>query len=664
MLIHSNYRADIDGLRAIAILAVIAFHAFPLKFCSGYTGVDIFFVISGYLISTIIFGSLEQNRFSFTEFYGKRVKRIFPALLIVMLSSYLFGWFILFSDEFAQLGKHIAGGSTFLSNLILWSEAGYFDNASESKPLLHLWSLAIEEQFYVFWPVCIWVTYKYRINFLFVTLVILLLSFAINLIAVFHKYDDFAFFSPFTRFWELMVGGVLAYLTIHKPALMSRKPNVNALAGLILIFLGIFILRGHNSYPGYRALLPVIGAFLLISAGPNALINHHIMGHRFLVGIGLISYPLYLWHWVVFSFLWILEGGELDTATAFTGIAISFTLALITYFYIEKPIKEIKLSPVMMKTLNSGLVGLMLVFAGIGFFTYQKNGFTSREANSYALKFDDSLSTLIDPSLQLVSCLKILNIAPIDNERCLSNSKEPEYLVLGDSHSESFYQGMKLKGSSLPAIQIAKSNMLPFVDYVSHFPRDSANQYGESIAVVNHALDIAKNYHSIKTIILITRGEHYFTNNNAISKIGTDKRLPLLDAKKAFVEGYTDLIGKFSQMGKQVIFVTEWPQLNYPPHRFLHRSLSLKSSTHDDIILRADVENNQEAYLKLVTEIKRQKPELLIFNTLPFFCNAEKCNAKDNNTIYYIDDNHLSLSGSHQLLLNFIAWLETQKKIH
>ena len=490
-LVHSEYRSDIDGLRAIAILAVVAFHAFPHKFSSGYTGVDIFFVISGYLISTIIFGSLEQNRFSFTEFYGKRVKRIFPALLIVMLSSYLFGWFILFADEFAQLGKHIAGGSTFLSNLILWSEAGYFDTASESKPMLHLWSLGIEEQFYIFWPVCIWATYKYRINFLGITLIILLLSFLINLIAVFYKYDDFAFFSPFTRFWELMMGGVLAYLNIHKPGLISHKPNINALAGLLLIVGGILILRSHHSYPGYRALMPVIGAFLLISAGPNAWINRNIMGSKFLVGIGLISYPLYLWHWVVLSFLWVLEGGVIDTSVTITGIAISFALALITYFLIEKPIKNIKLNPTMFKNLNSGLIALMLVLGGIGFFTYQQNGFNSRSANSYALKFDDSLAFLSAPNFQFESCLKMLNMTPIDHERCLTNSKEPEYLILGDSHADSFYEGMSLKSTSLPAIKIAKSNMLPFLDYVSHYSRDSANQYGDSIAIINHAIDVA-----------------------------------------------------------------------------------------------------------------------------------------------------------------------------
>ncbi|HIF50710.1 MAG TPA: acyltransferase, partial [Thiotrichaceae bacterium] len=143
-LTHPKYRADIDGLRAIAVLSVVLFHA--IRFKGGFIGVDIFFVISGYLISTIIFGNLNRNSFSFVEFYSRRIKRILPALLFVLLASYTFGWFVLLSDEYKQLGKHIAGGAGFVSNFILWSESGYFDNSAMTKPLLHLWSLGIEEQ--------------------------------------------------------------------------------------------------------------------------------------------------------------------------------------------------------------------------------------------------------------------------------------------------------------------------------------------------------------------------------------------------------------------------------------------------------------------------------------------------------------------------------------
>lgn len=203
-LTHPQYRPDIDGLRAVAILSVVGFHAFPATIRAGFVGVDIFFVISGFLISTIIYGNLERNTFSFVEFYSRRIRRIFPALLIVLIASFVFGWFALLGDEYKQLGKHIAAGAGLVSNFVLRSEGGYFDTAAEAKPLLHLWSLGIEEQFYIVWPLLIWAAWKTRFNFLTITVSLALISFALNLRWV-HKDAIIAFYSPQSRFWELLV---------------------------------------------------------------------------------------------------------------------------------------------------------------------------------------------------------------------------------------------------------------------------------------------------------------------------------------------------------------------------------------------------------------------------------------------------------------------------
>ena len=198
-----NYRPDIDGLRAIAVLSVVAFHAFPNRFCGGFIGVDVFFVVSGFLISIIIFQNLDRGTFSFTEFYSRRIKRIFPALILILIASYVFGWFALLSDEYKQLGKHIAGGAGFISNFILWKEIGYFDNSAETKPLLHLWSLGIEEQFYIFWPPLLWLAWKRNFNLLTITIVVAVVLFYLNIKGI--KKDVVAtFYSPQTRFWELL----------------------------------------------------------------------------------------------------------------------------------------------------------------------------------------------------------------------------------------------------------------------------------------------------------------------------------------------------------------------------------------------------------------------------------------------------------------------------
>ena len=219
-LSHPTYRPDIDGLRAIAVLSVVIFHAFPKLIPGGFVGVDIFFVISGFLISTILFENIRDNTFSFTEFYSRRIRRIFPALFLVLLACYVFGWFALLPDEFMQLGKNIAAGAGFVSNFVLWSQSGYFDSAAELKPLLHLWSLGIEEQFYIIWPLMLWFASKRGLNVLTLTIVLAVVSFALCIFR--GRYDAIsAFYSPQTRFWELLIGAVVAYV------LMKRNELIN-----------------------------------------------------------------------------------------------------------------------------------------------------------------------------------------------------------------------------------------------------------------------------------------------------------------------------------------------------------------------------------------------------------------------------------------------------
>ncbi|QNF13917.1 acyltransferase [Aeromonas jandaei] len=214
-LSHPKYRPDIDGLRAVAVLSVVAFHAFPAWMKGGFIGVDVFFVISGFLITTIIFENLDRGTFSFTEFYARRIRRIFPALALVLLMCLTIGWFLLLPEELNQLGSHIAAGAGFVSNLVLWGESGYFDNAAESKPLLHLWSLGIEEQFYIFWPFFLWLAWKKKFNLLTLTTLVALASLYFNLKGI--KQDaTAAFYSPQTRFWELLSGSILAWFVLYK----------------------------------------------------------------------------------------------------------------------------------------------------------------------------------------------------------------------------------------------------------------------------------------------------------------------------------------------------------------------------------------------------------------------------------------------------------------
>ena len=296
---------------------------------------DIFFVISGFLISTILLENLEKNSFSFTNFYARRIRRIFPALIVVLSFALIVGWFALFPDEYRLLGQHIFSSASFFQNLNLLSEVGYFDEAAETKPLLHLWSLGIEEQFYLIWPLLLWLGYKLKVNLLLLTVIIGLSSFGLNLI-----YSDtnqtFAFFSPLTRFWELLLGGVLAYSTLKKRLNLHHK-NLS-LVGIGLIAIGAITITSASTFPGWLALLPTFGAFFIIAASEQEIVNRYLLSNKVMVYLGLISYPLYLWHWVLLSFIRITESGEVAQEIRLSAVTLALLLAILTYHFIEKPI--------------------------------------------------------------------------------------------------------------------------------------------------------------------------------------------------------------------------------------------------------------------------------------------------------------------------------------
>jgi len=461
-LTHPKYRADIDGLRAIAVLSVVGFHAFPSIFKGGFIGVDIFFVISGYLISTIIIASLGRNSFSFIEFYGRRIKRIFPALLLVLVSCFAFGWFVLLADEYKQLDKHIAGGAGFISNFLFWNESGYFDNAAETKPLLHLWSLGIEEQFYIIWPLLMWLAWKNGLNLLIITIVVGAISFGLN-IASASSDSVAAFYSPQTRFWELLGGAVLAHMALHKQSIFpefkrridvwlcqmvhAQVPetndkilrNVQSVFGAILIAIGVLVITKANNFPGWWALLPTLGTLLIISAGAQAWINRVILSSRVLVWFGLISFPLYLWHWPLLSFVRILESGTASRELRTAVVLISIGLAWLTFRLIEKPIRLGKHNKAKIFT----LVFLMAGVGSLGYVAYKKSVGLSAYRN---FNISENISSQF--SWSYITNDICLNRYPYKNDPsahwyCMTNRDEkPTLLLVGNSFANHLYPGL------------------------------------------------------------------------------------------------------------------------------------------------------------------------------------------------------------------------------
>ncbi|MEM5311998.1 acyltransferase family protein [Paraburkholderia sp. JHI869] len=353
-----EYRPHVDGLRAIAVMGVILFHAFPSRMAGGFIGVDVFFVISGYLITTIILTNLEREKFSITDFYGKRIRRIFPALLLVLLFCASAGWLVLLRDEYRQLGKHIIGGTSFVQNFVLWGESGYFDGDHEAKPLLHLWSLAVEEQYYIFWPLLLSYAWTHRWRFTVMNGVIIVVSFGLSVWLAFRD-PVAAFYSPLSRFWELMVGGSLAYAALHRSDLVGRYGNLLCVLGMGLLLSGFMLTNHERAFPGFWALLPTLGTFLVIAAGSGAWINRTILSSRPVVTCGLISYPLYLWHWPLLSFAHFVwpDNGH---ATKIAVVLLSILLAWLTHRFVEKKIRWHRSANRTALLLSAGLV-LMLV---------------------------------------------------------------------------------------------------------------------------------------------------------------------------------------------------------------------------------------------------------------------------------------------------------------
>jgi len=402
-----SYRPDIDGLRGLAVTAVLAFHAFPDALPSGFIGVDIFFVISGYLIGGILLKDQYEGRFSLRAFYARRIRRIFPALLLILAASLGLGWFCLLTSEYQQLGKHTAAAAAFVSNLVLWMEAGYFDSVAETKPLLHLWSLAVEEQFYIIFPFLIRAAAKCRSAFVWLFGGLALLSFSYN---VGHalEHSAAAFYSPLSRFWELACGGLLAYVHLRKveqdrqyaeggdleaDATKFHLATLQSLIGIVLLAAGFIEIDKTLPFPGKWALLPVLGTALLIAAGPSAFVNRRLLSNRALVGLGLISYPLYLWHWPLLSFAHIQLSGTLPVDVRVGALALSLVLAWLTYVMLEKPIR-------LGGSLGAKAAVLllsMIVVGGAGFQIYRSPDMSERVAHNLAPYLDVTRTTQSKP---------------------------------------------------------------------------------------------------------------------------------------------------------------------------------------------------------------------------------------------------------------------------
>ena len=637
-----HYRADVDGLRAIAVLSVVLFHAFPSLLTGGFIGVDIFFVISGYLITGLMMREHGQSgHVRLGGFYIRRTRRIFPALILMLVTSLAIGWIALTSNEFKQFGKYMAGGAVFLDNFLFWRDAGYFDNKPEVKPMLHLWSLGVEEQFYLMWPVLLAILLKLQLRRWALWAALCIVAASLFYAQIKLRVDPVgAFYSPLTRMWELLAGGVLSILKSHPHANghplglshgnASRQTHLLALMGLICFVAGLVLIDPHSQFPGWWALLPVTAAVLLIASGPDTVIHRRVLCHPWMVGLGLISYPLYLWHWPVLSFARILAG---ETPTVWTRtllVLVSVCLAYLTYRFIEKPIRSSRgPRPARLAFL---MMGVMVVLLFVGYGINRNNGLGWRHHGK--LSADPHTMVLgADRSRVRADC----GIAQPEQRQlgyCLSDPKsiQPNLAILGDSKAEALFYGLVRESRPDQAwVLIGKPNFL--VD-------NPVNELALNRVLQDPAIRVVVLTHALRSMTALEEN--------------TGRLLSTPDAAQLdnWHARYSQVLKQIRQAGKYPVLVLDHPTLPDPNDCIegemtqlpvFNRLLWRKGNPHCTQTYTFHRENTA-VYRAFAQRLQSAYPELLVFDLAPIVCEerADVCAITRKGQFLYSYGDHLS----------------------
>jgi peptidoglycan/LPS O-acetylase OafA/YrhL len=612
-----NYRADIDGLRAIAVIVVVIFHAFPLILPGGFIGVDVFFVLSGYLITSIILSRLGGDTFTLRDFYYRRIRRIFPALILVLAACTVLGRVYLIEEEFKELRREIFSGALFVSNFKYWIASGYFAPAAETQPLLHLWSLAVEEQFYLLWPVMLLLVWRWRLSPFWCAALLGTASFATNIVLVELGLVNAAFYSPASRFWELMVGAMLAARAPGQQQLGIGATQVLSVLGVSLIGAGLLVIDPHVRFPGWWALMPVLGTALVVAAGPTAAVNRWVLSNPIMVGIGLISYPLYLWHWPLLSFARILEGKTPPADVRLLVIIISVALAWATYRLLERPIRFAAFSS--FRT-AAALSAAMLLIVSVRFIvpipTAGVNALEGEVGHEDFFAYSLKAHHLCTPDHIQKQSLREFWPA-----RCLQSQpgEKKDLAIVGDSHAEDLFIGL--------AARMPAANVVSYIHALPIFETPGLKE----------ALDYIVTDRNIQVVVM-----------TAYWNLQTDLRANTGFSLKTELTGTVE---RLLDAGKTIYLIDDRPY--FPKYvtackRLPKYVLGTRRASACEFA-RSSFEDQRKRYLPVLTEIANKFRNVHLLSPNDVFCDEAVCWMARDGRLLYRDQSHLSIYGSRMV---------------
>ena len=610
------WRKDITGLRAVAVLPVLIYHAFPNLLPGGFFGVDIFFVISGYLISGIIFRGMLNDSFSYKDFYIKRIKRILPNLCTLLIAVAAVGWFLLAKPELSALGKHIYSSAFFYQNFRLLGEVDYFAVASHEKPLLHLWSLAIEEQFYIVFPIVCMLLWRFlKHSTTAIGLFVALITAGSFLACLMTNDATQRFYLPYTRFWELGAGICIAYAEtfcrFNSKNLALELRHCLSVLGLAMIVGGFIFYSKTINTPGFISLLPVLGSAFLILASDNAIINRTLLSWKSMTFIGLISYSLYLWHWPLISYLHLATPAAPQWHYG-AALLLAFPISIIVYVFIENPVRRAKSQ----KTAILLLISTVLCIAF---------GQALKRIDFDDRPIDEILAYRQDWTYHKDTETKKINDVEV---RVFKNTTDfPEILFVGDSHVEQYSSRVKMNiNKNYRAVAFATCGGC----LVSNgFNQNSTPECKQASDAIRTLLQDPR----IKTVVLGQIWGHYQH-----------------ETPEQFKKGIDSYLNFFRMYGKDkrffVLLDYPWDNGSYDPIHYINR-LNPQKNKNNDIIVDLPEEklwSKGNQYVEKVFSLYAT-----IIETETKVCPNKKCNLRN-----YKDDDHLRSSYVEQNA----AWID------